>query len=164
MTDKFEKRPHRTLDRTDRRILRELQRDGRLSNVELARRIHLSPTPCLERVRRLEKTGYITGYMARLDPEKLDQGLLVFIEVTLDRTKPDVFARFAEGVGALDAVEECHMVAGGFDYLVKIRIRDMVAYRAFLERFSDLPGVSQTHTYVVMEQVKMRPELVIADT
>jgi Lrp/AsnC family leucine-responsive transcriptional regulator len=143
-----------SLVRTDRRLLSLLQRDGRLPVAELARRVHLSPTPCLERVRRLERDGYIRGYAADLDPARLGAGLIAFVEVQLDRTSPDVFNRFGEGVIGLDPVQECHMVAGGFDYLLKVRTRDMGAYRRFLEELAALPGVQQTHTYVVMEEVK----------
>lgn len=142
------------LDRTDRRLLALLQRDGRLSVAELARRVHLSPTPCLERVRRLERDGYIRGYSADLDPSKLGAALLAFVEILLDRTTPDVFTRFRDAMVGLDEVQECHMVAGGFDYLLKVRVHDMAAYRRFLERLAAIPGVQQTHTYVVMEEVK----------
>ena len=143
-----------SLDRIDRRLLALLQGDGRLSVAELARRVHLSPTPCFERVRRLEREGYIRGYAADLDPAKLGAGLIAFVEVQLDRTSPDVFNRFREGVIGLEPVQECHMVAGGFDYLLKVRTADMAAYRRFLEQLAALAGVEQTHTYVVMEEVK----------
>ncbi|HLS67756.1 MAG TPA: Lrp/AsnC ligand binding domain-containing protein [Kiloniellales bacterium] len=145
----------RALDRIDRRILRTLQEDGRLSNVELARRVGLSATPCLERVRRLERAGYIIGYRALLSPHKLDAALLAFVQVTLDRTTPDAFEQFRTTVVAMPEVLECHMVAGGFDYLLKVRVRDMGAYRRFLgETLTAIRGISQTHTYVVMEEVK----------
>ena len=143
-----------SLDRIDRRLLALLQTDGRLSVAELARRVHLSPTPCFERVRRLEREGYIRGYAADLDPAKLGAGLIAFVEVQIDRTTPDVFNRFRDGVISLDPVQECHMVAGGFDYLLKVRTADMTAYRRFLEDLAALAGVEQTHTYVVMEEVK----------
>lgn len=149
------------LDKIDTQILKELQSDGRMSNVELSRRVNLSPTPCLERVRRLEQNGYITGYMAIIDPRKLNQSLVVFVEITLDRTTPDVFDVFAAAIRKLPEIEECHMVAGGFDYLAKLRVEDMYAYREFLERLSSVQGVSQTHTYVVMEEVKVRPGISI---
>ncbi|MEA1651370.1 Lrp/AsnC ligand binding domain-containing protein [Nitrospirillum sp. BR 11164] len=143
------------LDRIDLNILRILQEDGRLSNVELSRRVNLSPTPCLERVRRLERDGYIQGYAARLDPERLGRSLMAFIEVRLDRTSPDVFKIFADAIAPMDEIQECHMVAGGFDYLIKVRVADMGAYRAFLgDKLSSIPGVAQTHTYMVMEEVK----------
>jgi Lrp/AsnC family transcriptional regulator, leucine-responsive regulatory protein len=142
------------LDRIDRRILRLLQDDGRMAVAELARRVHLSPTPCLERVRRLERDGYIRGYAAELDPSRLGANLVAFVEILLDRTTPDVFNRFKDAMLGLEPVQECHMVAGGFDYLLKVRVRDMAAYRGFLEQLAALTGVQQTHTYVVMEEVK----------
>jgi Lrp/AsnC family leucine-responsive transcriptional regulator len=143
------------LDRSDRRLLAILQEDGRISIVDLADQVGLSPTATTERVKRLTRDGYITGYGARLDPEKLGRGLLVFIEVKLDRTTPEVFERFAQAVARAPEVLECHMVAGGFDYLVKTRIADMAAYRSFLgEVLLSLPGVRETHTFAVMEEVK----------
>jgi Lrp/AsnC family leucine-responsive transcriptional regulator len=151
------------LDRTDRRLLALLQGDGRLSIAELARRVHLSATPCLERVRRLERDGYIRGYSADLDPALLGAGLIAFVEVQLDRTTPDVFNRFRDGVIGLDPVQECHMVAGGFDYLLKVRTADMTGYRRFLEDLAALDGIEQTHTYVVMEEVKSSRAVPIDD-
>jgi Lrp/AsnC family transcriptional regulator, leucine-responsive regulatory protein len=143
------------LDRIDRKILRSLQMDGRLTNTELADRIALSPTATAERVKRLTREGYIEGYGARLSPAKLGRTLLVFVEVKLDRTTPDVFDAFAKAVKRSDDVMECHMVAGGFDYLVKARVAGMDAYRTFLsDVILSLPGVRETHTYAVMEEVK----------
>ncbi len=143
------------MDQLDHRILGILQKEGRISFAELARRVHLSPTPCVERVRRLERHGYIQDYAAHLDPHKLGAHLLAFVEIRLDRTTPDVFERFKEAMTSLAEVQECHMVAGGFDYLVKLRVADMEAYRRILgERIAALPGVEQTHTYFVMEEVK----------
>ncbi len=151
------------LDAVDRRILQILQREARISNVDLARRVHLSPTPCFERMRRLEESGYITGYAAQLSPQKLGLGLLAFVEVSLDKTNPTAFDQFRDAVAAMPEVQECHMVAGGFDYLIKLRVTDMTAYRRFLgERISALPAVSRTHTYFVMEEVKASQELPIA--
>lgn len=144
-----------SLDAIDYRILRELQNDGRMSNLELSRRVNLSPTPCLTRVRRLETEGVITGYAAFVAPEKLDASLLVFAEVVLDRTTEEVFERFGKAVRNMPQVMECHMVSGGFDYLIKARVRDMADYRDFLGKsLVDLPSVRETHTYVVMEEVK----------
>ena len=152
------------LDRIDLKILRILQRNGRMSNIELSRRVNLSPAPCLARVRRLEKSGYITGYKAELNPELLGFSLLAYVEITLDRTTPDVFEKFKQAVQDVPEIEECHMVAGGFDYLIKVRSPDMDAYRKILgEKIATLPGVLQTHTYVVMEQVKRAGELNIRD-
>ncbi len=102
----------KALDKIDRNILRKLQQDGRISNVDLAKAINLSPTPCLERVKRLERQGYIKGYKAELDPIKLDQALIVFVQIKLDHTTEDVFDELKSWVGRTPEVTECHMVAG----------------------------------------------------
>src|SRR5512139_3332293 len=112
------------LDRIDTRILRVLQKDGRISNLKLAEEVHLSPTAVLERVKRLTRDGYILGYEARLNPRKLGAGMMVFIQVVLDRTTPDVFNAFKAAVQVRPEILECHMVAGGFDYLIKTRVAD----------------------------------------
>ena len=143
------------LDRVDRKILRELQNNGRISNTQLAKLVNLSATPCAERVKNLEKNGHIANYQARLDPKLLNLGLLVFVEISLLRTSPDVFAEFSEAVMKLPQVLECHLVSGNFDYLIKARVADMKAYRKLLgETLLTLPGVSESRTYVVMEEVK----------
>lgn len=147
--------PKHPIDRTDRRILSLLQGQGRISNVELARQVNLSPSPCLERVRRLEAAGLIRSYGARLDAAALGYGTTAFIQVTLDRTTAEVFDRFRDAVVLIPEVAECHMVAGGFDYLLKLRLRDMEDYRDVLATIVDLPGVAQTHTYVVIEPIKL---------
>jgi len=149
MSDKQE------LDRIDLRILEALQREGRLSNLKLAEQVALSPTAVLARVQRLTREGYILGYEARLNPLKLGAGLLVFVEVLLDRTTPNVFDAFKAAVQVRPEILECHMVAGGFDYLLKTRAADMEAYRAFAGAVLwQLPGVRETRTYAVMEEVK----------
>jgi len=151
------------LDVIDRKILQTLQREARISNVDLAKRVHLSPTPCFERVRRLEAGGYIERYVAQLNPQRLGMGLLAFVEVSLDKTNTTAFDRFRDTVSDMPEVQECHMVAGGFDYLLKVRVTDMAAYRRFLgDRVSALPGVSRTHTYFVMEEVKATQEIAIS--
>nr|WP_139330863.1 Lrp/AsnC ligand binding domain-containing protein [Sphaerotilus natans] len=143
------------LDKIDRRILALLQADGRISNLKLAEAVHLSPTAVLERVRRLTREGFILGYEARLDPVKLDAGLMVFVEVLLDRTVQDVMDTFRAAVQVRPEILECHLVAGGFDYLLKTRVADMAAYREFIGSVIwALPGVRETRTYVVMEEVK----------
>jgi Lrp/AsnC family leucine-responsive transcriptional regulator len=117
--------------------------------------VHLSPTAVLERVRRLTREGYIVGYTARLDPARLDAGLMVFVEVLLDRTVQDVMDTFRAAVQVRPEILECHLVAGGFDYLLKTRVADMAAYREFIGSVIwALPGVRETRTYVVMEEVK----------
>jgi Lrp/AsnC family leucine-responsive transcriptional regulator len=143
------------LDRIDRRLLSVLQGDGRIAAVELAEAVGLSATATGERLKRLVREGYITQFRAILDPVRLGLGLLVFVEVYLDKTTPDAFERFAAAVRRAPEVLECHMVAGGFDYLVKTRVADMGAYRRFLgEVLHTLPGVRETRTYAVMEEVK----------
>ena len=144
-----------SIDRIDQRILSALQADGRLSNLKLAEAVALSPTAVLARVQRLTREGYILGYEARLNPLKLGRGMMVFVEVLLDRTTPNVFEQFRAAVQAQEAILECHMVAGGFDYLLKTRMADMAAYREFAGTVLwQLPGVRETRTYPVMEEVK----------
>ncbi|MGD9942135.1 MAG: Lrp/AsnC ligand binding domain-containing protein [Burkholderiaceae bacterium] len=143
------------LDRTDRRILRHLQADGRLSNLKLAEAVSLSPTAALARVQRLTRDGYILGYEARLNPALLNAGMLVFVEILLDRTTSNVFDQFRAAIDVHPEILECHMVAGGFDFLIKTRVADMDAYRAFAGRVLwQLPGVRETRTYAVMEELK----------
>lgn len=142
-------------DRTDLKILEQLQHNAKISNVELARRVHLSPTPCLERVRRLEKHGYIMGYHSRLNPQKLSASLLAFVEIKLNHTSKDVFREFKEAVKERREILECHLVSGDFDYLLKTRVADMAQYRELLgETLLTLPGVSSSRSYMVMEEVK----------
>jgi Lrp/AsnC family leucine-responsive transcriptional regulator len=143
------------LDRIDRKILAILQSDGRIANLKLAESVALSPTAVLARVQRLTRDGYIVGYEARLNPLKLGAGMLVFVEVLLDRTTPNVFEQFNAAVQVRPEIMECHMVAGGFDYLLKTRTADMNAYREFAGAVLwQLPGVRETRTYAVMEEVK----------
>ncbi|PRD45300.1 ArsR family transcriptional regulator [Phyllobacterium phragmitis] len=143
------------LDQMDRKILRALQDNGRLTNTELADYINLSQTATAERVKRLTRDGYILGYAAKLSPKLLDRSMLVFVEIKLDRTTPEVFDTFAAATRKNPDVMECHMVAGGFDYLVKARVADMEHYRRFLsDALLSLPGIRETHTYAVMEEVK----------
>ena len=145
----------RDIDTIDRRILRVLQTDGRISNLKLAEAVHLSPTAVLERVKRLTRDGFILGYEARLNPQRLGQGLLVFVEVLLDRTVHDVMDSFKAAVQVRPEILEAHLVAGGFDYLLKTRVADMAAYREFIGSVIwSLPGVRETRTYAVMEEVK----------
>ncbi len=143
------------LDRIDLKILTCLQQDGRMSNLKLADSVALSATAVLARVNRLTKEGYILGYEARLNPLKLGAGMMVFVELLLDRTTPNVFEAFKAAVQVRPEIMECHMVAGGFDYLLKTRMADMAAYRDFAGNVLwQLPGVRETRTYAVMEEVK----------
>ena len=143
------------LDRVDLRLLKILQEDGRITNLKLAEAVALSPTAVLARVQRLTREGFIQGYEARLDAERLGRGFTVFVEVLLDRTTPNVFDQFKAAVQVREEIVECHMVAGGFDYLLKTRMADMAAYRDFAGTvLLQLPGVRETRTYAVMEEVK----------
>ena len=140
------------IDRIDRRILSELQNNGKVSNVELSKLVGLSPSPCLERVKRLEQQGYITGYTARLNPNKLGAAMLVFVEITLTKTSVDIFEEFSAAVQEQEDIQECHLVSGNFDFLLKTRVADMANYRKLLgDTLLRLPGVSESRTYVVME-------------
>ncbi|MFT4888233.1 MAG: Lrp/AsnC family leucine-responsive transcriptional regulator [Pseudohongiellaceae bacterium] len=143
------------LSRIDKKILRELQLDGRISFAELARRVGLTTTPCLERVKRMEREGVIQGYTTLLDPASLQAALVVFVQIRLSRTSQNIFAKFKKAAMALNAVQECYLVSGNFDYLIKARVADMNAYRILLgDTLLTLPGVQESTSYVVMEEVK----------
>ena len=143
------------IDAIDMAILAALQADGRLTLTDLAKAVNLSPTPCAVRMRRLEREGYILGYHARLDPGRLGRGMVVFVQVTLKNTDEATLKSFNEAISSMPEAIECHMVGGGFDYLVKLRVRDMAEYRAILgSAIGDLPAVAGTHSYFVMEEVK----------
>ena len=145
----------RKLDRIDRMILDILQRDGRIAISELAARVNLSTTPCSERVKRLERDGIIMGYYARLNPEKLEKNLLVFLEIKLSAKSGDVFEQVARDLSDIPEVLECHLISGDFDYLVKARLKEMSAYRRLLgDLLKKLPSSASSHSYVVMEEVK----------
>jgi Lrp/AsnC family leucine-responsive transcriptional regulator len=154
----------RRLDAIDLKILAELQRDGRVTFQKLSELVGLSPRPCLERVRRLERAGVIKGYTATLDPGALDAGMLVFVELSLTYTTPEIFAEFKRAIARLPEILECHLVSGDFDYLIKMRVPDMNAYRALLgQLLVHLPGVRNSKTLVVMEEVKETTRIPIGD-
>lgn len=143
------------LDRIDLAIIRELQNHARLTITELASRVGLSKTPCQVRMRRLEDQGYITGYTAHVNQTKLGQRHIAFVQLTLKDTSSGALRAFNTAVKEIAAVEQCHMIAGNFDYLLKVRTRDMTEYRQVLgEQLSALPHVQQTSTFVVMESVR----------
>jgi len=143
------------LDRTDHRLLAELSADARLSVAELARRVGLSKTPVQARLKRLEDSGVIRGYRALLDPVRLGLDNVAFVEVKLSDTREKALRAFNDAVAAVPEVEECHMIAGAFDYLLKVRTRDMTRYRFVLgEKISSLPHVAHSSTHVVMQAVK----------
>lgn len=143
------------LSTIDRNILRVLQKNGRTSYAELARQVGLTATPCVERVKRLESDGVIQGYTALINPEYLDAALVVFVQIRLNRSAQDAFEEFRNAVAELPEVQECYLVSGNFDYLIKARVADMNAYRRFYgETLLTLPEVQECTSYVVMEQVK----------
>ena len=151
-----------SLNRIDRKILKILQDDGRISYAELARRVGLSTTPCIERVKKMEKSGLIKKYAAIVDPQQLGAGLIVFVQIRLDRTSAQTFSEFKQAVADLDEVQECHLVTGSFDYLIKARVRDMNDYRGFLGgSLMQLPGVQESTSYPVMEVVAERRSALI---
>lgn len=145
----------RTLDRLDRRILTLLQQDGRMSMKDLSEQVGLSITPCIERVKRMERDGVIMGYFARVNPAALGAALLVFVEITLDHKSGNMFDQFRREVLRIPEVMECHLISGDFDYLIKARIREMSEYRKLLgDILLQLPGAVQSKSYVVMEEIK----------
>lgn len=145
----------RELDRIDLKILDLLQRDGRIAMTELAQRVGLSPTPCTERVRRLEREGVITGYHARVDPHALGKNLLVFVEIKLSAKSGDVFDRVKKELMFVPEVMECHLVSGDFDYLIKARLAEMGEYRQLLGNILlKLPAAAESRSYIVMEELK----------
>ena len=149
------------MDRFDAAILTVLAEDGRISITDLAKRIGLSKSPTQARLRRLEDSGVILGYLALLDPIRLGLDHVAFVEVRLEVTREVALRAFNEAVSRVPEIEQAHMIAGNFDYLLKVRTRDMAAYRRFLgETVTTLPYVANTSTYVAMEAVK---EIMLAD-
>jgi Lrp/AsnC family transcriptional regulator, leucine-responsive regulatory protein len=150
------------LDFIDLQLLTTLQNEGRIPVVELARKVNLSATPCTLRMRRLEQEGVIVGYHARISPVALNQALMVFVTVSLKATDEASLKAFNAAVKPVKQILECHMLGGGFDYLLKIRVRDMPEYREILGSIiGALPMIESTHSYFVMEQVKESPLLPI---
>lgn len=142
-------------DRFDRLILDILSTDGRISITELAGKIGLSKSPTQARLKKLEKTGVITGYRAQIDPIRMGRDHVAFVEVKLSDTREAALKAFNEGVAAIPEVEECYMLAAHFDYLLKVRTQDMRDYRRVLgEKISSLPNVAQSSTHVAMQAVK----------
>ena len=142
------------LDNTDRRILRSLQTDGRLTNADLARQSNVSPATCHRRTQRLFEDGYIRSVRAEVAPERVDRGALVMVGVVLDRSTPESFGAFEEAITKLPFILDCHLVAGDFDYFLKVRVRDIADFRRLHgEQLIALPGVRQTRTFFVMKEV-----------
>lgn len=145
----------RSLDSIDKRILNELQANGRLSIVELAQRVNLTKTPCSERVRRLEKSGVIKGYSAKITPTEVGMNHVTIVHVNMMQTIDNSLEDFNEAVKRVPEIQTCMMIAGSFDYMLKVRTRDMMHFRELLgEKISKLPNVMQTHSFAVMETVK----------
>lgn len=147
--------PYVSLDRIDIRILDLLQSESKISNIKLAEMVNLSPTAVLARVQKLTKEGFILGYEARLNPVKLNNGFVVFVEILLDKTTPNVLEEFSEAVQNIPDIVECHMISGGFDFVVKIRCANMDEFRKISgDILWQLPGVKETRSYPVMEVIK----------
>ena len=145
----------RELNKIDRHILRVLQDDGRITYADLARQVGLTTTPCIDRVKRLEREGFIKGYSTRVEPEYLDAGLIIFIHIKLDHTSKNAFDNFRAAAMSLQQIQECYLVSGNFDYLLKARVADMAAYREFLgDTLLSVPGVRESTSIFVMESVK----------
>ncbi len=143
-----------SIDRIDRQILGHLQSNGRLSNADLAERVHVSPATCHRRTQRLFDEGYIESVRAHVSPQKVERGALVMVGVVLDRSTPESFAAFEAAIRKLNFVLDCHLVAGDFDYFLKIRVRDMADFNKLHgDKLIALPGVRQTRTFFVMKEV-----------
>jgi Lrp/AsnC family transcriptional regulator, leucine-responsive regulatory protein len=143
-----------TVDRIDLKILRALQKDGRISNADLAQAVDVSAATCHRRTQRLLEEGYVSQIRAMIDPKKINRGALVMVGVVLDRSTRESFADFEKAVAKLKFVLDCHLVAGDFDYFLKIRVGDMADFnRIHGEQLIALPGVRQTRTFFVMKEV-----------
>ena len=149
-----------SLDRTDIKILDILQNDGRISNIKLAEEVNLSPTAVLARVQKLSKDGFILGYEAKLNAAMLNSNFVVFVEILLDKTTPNVLDEFCEAVMQYPEIVECHMTSGGFDFVVKIRCANMEEFRKISGQVLwQLPGIKETRSYPVMEVIKESSKL-----
>lgn len=148
------------LDAVDIRILSELQRDGSLTNVELARRVHLSPSPCLARVKALEAAGVIRQYVALADPKALGLGLSVFISISLKAQSKEALAIFEQRIGEHDEVMECYLMTGDSDYLIRIAVADIAALERFiLEQLTPIPGIEKIRSSLALKQVRYKTAL-----
>ena len=152
-----------TLGRIDLNILRILQKDGRISYTDLAKQVGLSVTPCIERIKRLERENYILNYGARVSAQKLNQSLVVFVQIRLNHTSQKNFEEFRRSVMDLENVQSCFLVSGNYDYLLKARVADMASYRELLgHRILKLPAVQESTSYVVMEELKDTMDLPVS--
>ncbi len=152
----------RILDQIDKNILRVIQREGRIPIVELAERVNITKSPCLIRLRKLEKDGFIRGYRADIDPHKVEQSHLVYVQVKLKNTSRKKLNEFNAAVRDIPEILSCHMMSGGYDYLLKVRSKNVQSYSLFMaDILSDLPSVQQTSTFPVLQEVKESSALVI---
>jgi Lrp/AsnC family transcriptional regulator, leucine-responsive regulatory protein len=150
------------LDRIDRLILSILEENSRASYVEIAHRVGLSQTPCTERIKRLERDGFIKGYTVRLNPDLIDRGFTIFIQITFADSTNERFDRFAKAIQNMHEIVECHMLAGGYDCLLKVCVKDMASFRTFLiDKLSPVPGIAQTNSYAAIEVVKSETKLML---
>lgn len=148
------------LDKIDINILCELQKNGRISNVELAELVNLSASPCLMRVKKLQAEGFITGYSARINVSKLGQTLTAFTEITLRNHRQSDFARFLSAIEKIDSVVECHLVSGGYDYLVKFVTAGITEYQTVMERLIEMDiGIDKYFSFVVLKSPIVKPHL-----
>jgi Lrp/AsnC family transcriptional regulator, leucine-responsive regulatory protein len=151
------------MDATDRRILQELQRDASLSNVELADRVGLTPAPCLRRVKRLKETGVISRYVALIDPTAIGLDLDVFVSVTLDRQRTEVAEAFEQAVADRPEVQECYLIAGAIDYLIRVKMADLSSFQRWLwEVITVIDGVANVQSSIAMRRAKYTTELPIS--
>ncbi len=152
----------RILDHIDKNILRVIQREGRIAVVDLAERVNITKSPCLIRLRKLEKDGFIKGYRADIDAHKVDQSHLVYVQVKLKNTSRKKLNEFNAAVRDIPEILSCHMMSGGYDYLLKVRSKNVQTYSLFMaDILSDLPSVQQTSTFPVLQEVKESSALVI---
>ena len=148
------------LDRIDINILCQLQKNGRITNVELAELVHLSPSPCLMRVKKLQEAGFITGYSAQIDLTRLGETLTVFTEVTLKNHRQVDFARFMAALTKIENCVECHLISGGYDYLLKFVTSGVVDYQNIMERLlSSEAGIDKYFSYVVIKSPFVKDHL-----
>jgi len=151
------------LDRIDIRILSELQRNGRITNVELSELVNLSPSPCLMRVKKLQAEGYISGYSAQVNVGKLGQPLTVFTEITLKNHRQIDFARFLAAAEKIDSIMECHLVSGGYDYLMKVVAQNVAEYQSLMERLNDMDiGIEKYFSFVVLKSPIVKTNMPLA--
>lgn len=152
------------LDRIDLKILSELQKNGRITNVELAELVHLSPSPCLMRVKKLQSAGYITGYSAQIDIAKLGETVVVFTEFTLKNHRHIDFARFQKTMEDIDACVECHLVSGGYDYLLKFVTAGIAEYQSIIEDLIEKDiGIDKYFSFIVIKSPFVKPHLPLTD-